>query len=265
MTHARRWTTHALGLVDELLDTQLPAIEQASQWCAEAIAADGLVHLFGSGHSRIPVEEMFPRYGSYPGFNPLVELSTTFHTQIVGNNGQRQAMFIERVPGLAEVILNNFDFSPDDVYLGFSVSGSSPVPVEMVRGARARGLRTVAVTASDGEGTMAADADLVIRLPIPDGDALVDVAGFENRVGPVSSFLYVLIVNEIKVQTAALLGERGIQLPVLTGAAQVGADRSAALFDEAYSEHARRYARSLRTTPATGARSGVRGSDTTEP
>ena len=79
---------------------------QASQWCAEAIAADGLVHLFGTGHSRIPVEEMFPRYGSYPGFNPIVELSMTFHTQVVGANGQRQAMFIERTPGLAEVILS---------------------------------------------------------------------------------------------------------------------------------------------------------------
>ena len=51
---------------------------------------------------------MFPRYGSYPGFNPIVELSMTFHTQVVGANGQRQAMFIERTPGLAEVILSNF-------------------------------------------------------------------------------------------------------------------------------------------------------------
>ena len=85
--------------------TQADGIETASRWCAEAIAADGLVHLFGTGHSRMPVEEMFPRYGSYPGFNPIVELSMTFHTQVVGANGQRQAMFIERMPGLAEVIL----------------------------------------------------------------------------------------------------------------------------------------------------------------
>ena len=83
-----------------------------SQWCADAIGSDGLVHLFGTGHSRIPVEEMFPRYGSFPGFNPIVELSMTFHTQVVGANGQRQAMYIERQPGLAEVILSNFRFGP---------------------------------------------------------------------------------------------------------------------------------------------------------
>ena len=110
-------------MLDRLADTQAGAIEQASQWCADAIAAGGLVHLFGTGHSRIPVEEMFPRYGSYPGFNPMVELSMTFHTQVVGSNGQRQAMFIERTPGLAEVILSNFAFGPHDVLMVFSAGG----------------------------------------------------------------------------------------------------------------------------------------------
>ena len=122
-------------------DTRPRRSRTAAGWCADAIAADGLVHLFGTGHSRIPVEEMFPRYGSYPGFNPIVELSMTFHTQVVGANGQRQAMFIERTPGLAEVILANFTFGPHDVMMVFSASGLSAVPVEMARGARRRGLR----------------------------------------------------------------------------------------------------------------------------
>ena len=91
--------------------------------CApRAIADGGLVHLFGTGHSRIPLEEMFPRYGSYPGFHPIAELSMTFHTQVAGANGQRQAMFIERTEGLAEVILANFQFGPSDVMLVFSAS-----------------------------------------------------------------------------------------------------------------------------------------------
>ena len=66
---------------------------------------------------------MFPRYGSYPGFNPIVELSMTFHTQVVGANGQRQAMAIERMSGLAEVILSNFTFGPRDVMIVFSAGG----------------------------------------------------------------------------------------------------------------------------------------------
>ena len=85
-------------------------ISLAASWCADSISNDGVVNLFGTGHSRIAIEEMFPRYGSFPGFNPIGELSMTFHTQVVGANGQRQAMFIERVEGLAEQILNNFKF-----------------------------------------------------------------------------------------------------------------------------------------------------------
>src|SRR3954470_22613268 len=175
----------AHALLDRIASTQAEAIEQASQWCADAIGSDGLVHLFGTGHSRIPVEEMFPRYGSFPGFNPIVELSMTFHTQVVGANGQRQAMFIERTPGLAEVILSNFRFGPRDVMIVFSASGLTTVPVEMARGARRRGLRVVAVTSvaqsMSGQPDAAAgarlldEADLVVDLCTPEADALCHV------------------------------------------------------------------------------------------
>src|SRR5918911_1459369 len=131
-----------LAAAHELLDrlaAQAEALDAAAAICAEAIAAGGLVHAFGTGHSRIPVEELFPRYGSYPGFNPIVELSMTFHTQVVGANGQRQAMFIERVEGLAEQILASYDLRPPDAMLVFSAGGLTAVPIEMAMGARERG------------------------------------------------------------------------------------------------------------------------------
>jgi uncharacterized phosphosugar-binding protein len=249
------WMTAAAALLDRVAATQGEANETASQWCAEAIAADGLVHLFGTGHSRIPVEEMFPRYGSYPGFNPIVELSMTFHTQVVGANGQRQAMFIERTPGLAEVILSNFTFGPKDVMVVFSAGGTTAVPVEMARGAKARGLRVIAVTSV--EQSMSSDvdpavgsrlldeADLVIDLCTPPADAMVDIRGLDIPVGPGSTISAVAIVNSIKVRTAELLMEQGALPPVITRASVVGADRSRELFDNAYREHARRIARSI--------------------
>src|SRR3954468_10679336 len=137
----------AARLLLDRLAAQTEALDRASRICAEAIGEGGLVHAFGTGHSRIPVEEAFPRYGSYPGFHPMVELSTTFHTQVVGANGQRQAMFIERVEGLAETILQNFDLRPPDAMMVFSVGGTTAVPIEMAMGARRRGLQVIAVTA----------------------------------------------------------------------------------------------------------------------
>ncbi|MDQ3688458.1 MAG: SIS domain-containing protein [Chloroflexota bacterium] len=247
-----RWLTEASALLEHLAATQSESMERASQWCADAIGGGGLVHLFGTGHSRIPVEEMFPRYGSYPGFNPIVELSMTFHTQVVGANGQRQAMFIERTPGLAEVILDNFTFGANDVMIVFSASGLTAVPVEMARGARSRGLRVVAVTsvAQSRSGELPAglgsrlldEADLVIDLCTPHADALVALDGLDTPVGPGSTITAVAIVNTIKVRVAELLLERGTLPPVITRSSVVGEARSRELFAQAYREHARRIA-----------------------
>src|SRR4051794_36879393 len=225
-TLSARTETGFLASAHELLDRLAEPsdeIDAATRLCADAIAAGGLVHLFGTGHSRIPVEEMFPRYGSYPGFNPMVELSMTFHTQVVGSNGQRQAMHIERTPGLAEVILSNFSFGPSDVMMVFSAGGTTAVPVELARGSRARGVRVIAVTSV--RESMSADvdpavgsrlldeADLVIDLCTPHADALIEVAGLDLPVGPGSTIAAVAIVNCIKVRTAQLLSDRGAMPP----------------------------------------------------
>ena len=219
-----RYLAAARDLLDRL-DEQFDAIDRVSRISAEAIGSGHLVHLFGSGHSRIPVEEMFPRYGSFPGFHPIVELSLTYHTQVVGANGQRQAMFIERVEGLAERILANFALDPSDVMIVFSASGLTAVPVEMAQLARAEGLTVVAVTSvqqsvagtpTHSSGARLVDhADIVLDLGTPPGDAMVHIDGLVTPVGPGSSLAAVALVNEIKVRTAQLLVDQGALPPVL--------------------------------------------------
>jgi uncharacterized phosphosugar-binding protein len=252
MTAAGRWLEAARALLDHIETTQMENLERVSQMCARAIGAGGFVHLFGSGHSRIPVEEMFPRYGSFPGFHPMVELSMTFHTEVVGSNGQPQAMFIERVEGLAEVILSGYRFGPDDIMIIFSASGRAAVPVEMAIGAKERGLEVVAVTSlaesrarpsthPSGERLFEI-ADVVIDVGTPSGDALVRLEGLDYPVGPGSTLANAAVVNEIKVRTAELLVEAGSMPPVLTAASLVGEEESSRLFESAYAEHARRLA-----------------------
>jgi len=247
---AGEWSKAAIKLLEDLAKQEGANIAQAAQWCADSILADGVVHLFGSGHSRIPLEEMFPRYGSYPGFNPMAELSMTFHTQVVGSNGQRQAMFIERVEGFAEEILKNWQFNKNDILIVFSVGGKTAVPIEMAQGARARGIKVIAVTSiasnktgkpSHSSGTTLSDnADLVIDLMVPVGDALISIPGMKTPVGPGSTITEVAVANEIKVQVAQKLVAAGFIPPVITSSAVVGEAESKSLFDAAYAEHARR-------------------------
>ncbi|KAA9346477.1 sugar isomerase domain-containing protein [Larkinella humicola] len=240
----------------QLIDTveqQKAQLQQAAQWFAETILAGRMVHVFGSGHSRIMVEEMWPRYGSFPGFNPIVELSLTFHNLVVGANGQRQAMFLENVSGLAERILRNYDLSELDTALIISSSGCNVVPIEMAEEFQKRGVKVVALitkehsdqsTSKRKDGLKLSDfADLILDTGAPVGDAMVTVPGLETPVAPGSTVGGALIVNSIKAELARLLTEAGQPPKVLTATALVGAERAIELFESAYDEHAHRLAK----------------------
>src|SRR2546430_16274145 len=101
VTPSADYLNHCRELV-AVVEKQQTAIQQSADWFAETILGGRMVHLFGSGHSRILVEEMWPRYGTFPGFNPIVELSLSFPNLVVGPTGPRQAMLFANVPGLAE-------------------------------------------------------------------------------------------------------------------------------------------------------------------
>lgn len=237
----------------EVVRSQQPQIEQAADWFAESILAGRMVHLFGAGHSRILVEEMWPRYGSFPGFNPMVELSLTFHNLVAGANGQRQAMFLERCSGLAERILRNFDLSNKDCALVVSSSGCNTVPVEMAQLFQRQGIRVVAIlsrahsdasTSNHPEGLKLGDcADLVLDTGAPPGDAMVAVPGLATPVSPGSTVGGCMLVNCIKAEVAARLTAAGQPPRVLSAACVVGKERAAELFESAYDEHARRMAK----------------------
>src|SRR6187455_274216 len=158
MTPGEDYLSKCRGLL-ETVSAQMPAIRQAADWFAASILAGRMVHCFGSGHSRILVEEMWPRYGSFPGFNPIVELSLSFHNLVVGANGQRQAMFLENVSGLAERILRNFDLSPSDTALVISSSGCNIVPIEMAEEFQKRRVKVVAlITKAHASASKSKDA-----------------------------------------------------------------------------------------------------------
>ncbi len=240
----------------EKVAAQEGAIQQAADWFSETILAGNMVHVFGSGHSRMMTEEMWPRYGSFPGFNPIVELSLSFHNLVVGANGQRQAMFIENVSGLADRILRNFDLQERDSALVISSSGTNIVPVEMAELLQQRGVRVVALISrehSEASGSRREDgkklgdfSDLVLDTGAPRGDAMVPIEGMEQRVSPGSTVGGCLVVNSIKAEVAQRLAAAGHPPQALAAGCVVGSERAAEIFEAAYDEHAHRLSRYYR-------------------
>jgi uncharacterized phosphosugar-binding protein len=259
MTPGEDYLSKCRGLL-EVVQQQMPAIRQAADWFAASILAGRMVHCFGSGHSRILVEEMWPRYGSFPGFNPIVELSLTFHNGVVGANGQRQAMFLENISGLADRILRNFELSNHDSAFIVSSSGCNRVPIEMAEGFKRVGMKVVVlISKRHSEGSESRDArgkklqdfaDLVLDTGAPPGDAMVKVEGLETPVSPGSTVGGCLVVNAIKAEVAARLTQAGQPPKVLSGAAVVGNERAVELFEAAYDEHGRRLAKMYATLGA---------------
>ena len=254
MTPTEQYLTLCRGMMDAV-EAQTEAINTAAALFSRAILAGRMVHVFGSGHSRIMVEELWPRYGSFPGFNPLVELSLTYHHAVTGSNGQRQAMFLENVSGLAVRILRNFHLDPRDAAFVISSSGCSVVSTEMGEAFRAANIPVVALVSlehSEASETKRADgkklqdfADVVLDTGAPKGDAGVRIDGLDTPVAPGSTVGGCAIVNCIKAEVARLLVEAGKPPRVLTAANVVGAERSRTLFEAAYDEHGARMAKLL--------------------
>lgn len=240
----------AKAILERIEATQVDAIENAAEICAQAIAGDGLVHLFGTGHSRIFIEEMFPRHGSFPGFHPIVELSLTFHNLVVGSNGQRQAMFLEHVEGFGQVILRNFVFSKPDCFLLFSNSGINEVVVDVAFEAKRQNLPVIAVVSVDhcnasaalhSSGKKLTDlADIVIDNCTPAGDALVRVPNLADPVGPGSTIGAATVTNALKCRIAEKLTALGKPPLVLTSSYFIGSEASKKRFDDCYDDYRER-------------------------
>lgn len=252
MNITKQYIQRSRAILDTI-EAQGDSIQQAAHWFCQTILAGRMVHLFGSGHSRIMVEEMWPRYGSFPGFNPIVELSLSFHNLVVGANGQRQAMFLENVPGLADRILRNYELSDLDSALVISSSGCNVVPIEMAELFQRQGVKVVALvtkehadksTSKRADGKKLSDfADLILDTGAPVGDAMLTIPGLDTPVAPGSTLGGVVLVNCIKAETARLLTEAGHPPTVLSAANVVGPERAVTLFESAYDEHAHRLAK----------------------
>jgi uncharacterized phosphosugar-binding protein len=249
---AERYFHEALARLGRLLEGQRDALDQAAGLCTEAIASDGLVHLFGCGHSRMLCEEMAPRQGCFVGWHTLVELALTYHNPIVGPNGLRQSLHLEKTPGYAEQILRNFAFGPRDVLVVISTSGIREVIVEMAQGARGRGLPVIGVVSrahceqarpAHPSGQKLTDlADVVLDNGAPVGDTILELEGSAEKTGPFSTLGGALVMNLLRCEVAQRLVDRGIEPVFLPSHQFVGSRTLEGQLEYFYAQYARRVA-----------------------
>lgn len=215
-------------------------IEQAAELMAEAIAAGKRVYIYGSGHSVIPVMDVFPRYGSFVGFYPLYDPRLMWHN-VIGPGGARELLWLERREGYAERFLQSYSFEPGDCLLVFSHGGLNAAPIEAALYARARGLKVVTVSshanrtaaATHSSGKQLPDtADLAIDNCVAPEDAQVNI-GRPEKVAAGSTMAAVFIAMSLVAETGARLAARGVHPPtfVSPNVPGIAGDHNLRVFD----------------------------------
>jgi uncharacterized phosphosugar-binding protein len=212
-------------------------IREAGLAMAESIAAGGRVYIFGSGHSVIPVQDIFPRYGSFVGFVPLYDPRLMWWN-VVGPGGARELLWLEREPGYIAQFLQSFPLDRGDCLLVFSHGGRNAAPLECARYAAARGLTVISVSshanAETSSGPVLRDAaTIAIDNCVAPEDSQVDVGRLE-KVAAGSTMAAVFIAMALVAESGARLAERGFPLHTFVSPNVEGVekDHNLRVFDE---------------------------------
>ena len=219
---ATQWLDNARDIMKKIEDTQEENILRAATLMADAIAAERWVHTFGCGHSTLPIEEMYPRIGGFVGFHPLVELPLTFFTNITGQMGVHQFIFLERVEGYGVEIMKGYNFDKRDVVWLFSHTGINNVNIDVALEAKKAGMKVIvygSATEAKGKTTRHSSgktlfdlADVVVDTCVPIQDASVPLKNHVDKIGPLSTMAFITSVWMTVTTVAEILADRGVKL-----------------------------------------------------
>ena len=244
---ATRYHESISRVLDRIHSTQLPKLQQAGELLAGCIAGGGRAYLFGSGHSVIPVMDVFPRYGSFVGFYPLYDPRLMW-SNVIGPNGARELLWLERREGYVQQFLQSYPIGPQDCLIVFSHGGLNAAPIEAAIYARDRGARVISVSSHQNLATAARShssgkalsevATIALDNCVAPEDAQVDV-GRRERIAAGSTMAAVFIAMALVAETGARLAASGHQLTTFVSPNVEGVEKDHNL--RVFDEYARRW------------------------
>ena len=206
------------AIFEQIRSSQGKNIEQAAQWIAEAVIQDGVVHIFGTGHSNAIAEEVFGRANTLAPVNQVMDLS------MAGSVNTVRSFYLERVEGIGEIIFEHVRARPQDVFLVISNSGRNAVPIDFARAAKEHGHKVIVETCVEfslsqpsrhSSGKRLLDyADVILDNRTPLADVVVKVDGMKPGLGSASGIAGSLLVHATLVEAAVKIKERGHEPPV---------------------------------------------------
>ena len=248
--YAKDWLKNAHDVMNTIEATQMENVRKAATIMADTIEKGRWVHTWGCGHATIPCEEMYPRIGGIVGCHPLCELPLTFFTQIIGQMGIHQFLYLERLEGYAQTVMKNYDFSSDDCIWIFSHTGINAVNIDMANEAHKRGMKVIVYGSAGNTGDKPGRhssgknlfqlADVVVDTCVPLQDASVTTRKQFDKIGPLSTLGSVTLVWMTICTVVEILEERGVKIFINPSHNVPGDTTAQQRLDEAIDEYKRR-------------------------
>jgi len=200
-------------------------LARAAELVADVICRDGLVHVFGCGHSHLAALDTFYRAGGLACVSPLLDEDLMLH------DGAAKSSRLEKMSGIAAEAFRRQGVKDGDMVVVISASGKNAAPVEMLRAAKAAGVTTVAISSSAYRAhgaTLLDEADVPIDCKVPYGDAVIDVGS--AKMGGLSTYASLFILNSVLIEGAKKAAARGVTPPIyVSGNVEGGTSRNIAL------------------------------------
>jgi len=202
--------------LDRIVSGQEDLLETASDWMADSLIQDRIIHTFGTGHSHMIGLELFVRAGGLANVNAMLD------SVVLTAEGARRSAEIERIPGLAKIIWDGHKISKGDLFIVISNSGRNAMPLEMAMLARERQLKVIALTSLEQSRMYPSRhpsgkklfevADLVLDNRVPSGDGLLRIDG--NLTGAASSISGIFLINLLATEAMRKAAAQGVKLPI---------------------------------------------------
>ncbi|MBP3600262.1 MAG: SIS domain-containing protein [Clostridia bacterium] len=220
-------------ILEDVKNTQGEKIMAAAELVAETIKNDGIIYIFGCGHSHLIGLDCFYRAGG------LVNVSAMLDTDLMLHNGAAKSSKMEKMSGIAESVFERYCLTENDTLIVVSTSGKNAVPVEMAKVAAKNGIKNISVVSSayfedktEGE-KLYEISDIYIDNCVPHGDAVMDITGTDVKMGSVSTAASSFILQAVLLEAAENAAKSGKKVPIyMSGNIEGGADYNKALIKE---------------------------------
>ena len=183
---------------------------------ADNISSGHIIHTFGTGHSHMIGIELFARAGGLGNVDAILD------PDVITSNGARRSCALEKLPGLADIIFDQYHIDKQDIMIIISNSGRNSVPIEMAMRCKKEGIYTVAVTnLAQSKAAISRDpsgkklyefADIILDTCVPSGDSLMKIGNIQT--GPGSTIISCFLLDTIATEALKILNDEHKPMPV---------------------------------------------------